>query len=185
MLHHASFNARDPQAVASVLAEMLVATAVRAPSPPFPEGAWFVCLGDDFGSLIEILPCGTVLDQQAPLGIGFDPNMRLRSGSHVLLSTPNSTETIQGIAARMGWHSELIDARLFKVLKVWVEDETLVEFLTPEVAPLYRARFGWGGMATLDAKLRELESQMAAALAAKAANQSGRKDEQPAGAMSP
>ncbi|MER8663401.1 hypothetical protein NKH34_19945 [Mesorhizobium sp. M1148] len=25
MLHHASFNARDPQAVASVLAEMLVA----------------------------------------------------------------------------------------------------------------------------------------------------------------
>ncbi|MES0044479.1 hypothetical protein [Mesorhizobium sp. M0091] len=124
MLHHASFNARDQQAVASVLAEMLVATAVRAPSPPFPEGAWFVCLGDDFGSLIEILPCGTVLDQQAPLGIGFDPNMRLRSGSHVLLSTPNSTETIQGIAARMGWHSELIDARLFKVLKVWVEDET-------------------------------------------------------------
>ncbi|MBW8910190.1 MAG: hypothetical protein JF620_14460, partial [Mesorhizobium sp.] len=49
MLHHASFNARDPQAVATVLAEMLVATAVRAPSPPFPQGAWFVCLGDDFG----------------------------------------------------------------------------------------------------------------------------------------
>ncbi|MER8650635.1 hypothetical protein [Mesorhizobium sp. M0586] len=85
----------------------------------------------------------------------------------------------------MGWHSGLIDARLFKVLKVWVEDETLVEFLTPEIAPLYRATFAWGGMATLDAKLRELESQMAAALAAKAANQSGRKDDQPAGAMSP
>lgn len=80
MLHHASFNARDTQAVAGVLAEMLVATAVRAPSPPFPQGAWFVCLGDDFGSLIEILPCGTVLDQQAPLDIGLPehaPALRL------------------------------------------------------------------------------------------------------------
>ena len=141
----------------------------------FLRGAWFICLGDDYGSLIEILPCGTVLDQKAPLGIGFDPNMRLRSGSHVLLSTPNSTDIIQGIAARMGWHSELVDARLFKVLKVWVKIWSGVEFLTPEIAPLYRATFGWGGMAKLNVKLRDLESEMAAALAAKAANQPSRR----------
>ena len=40
MLHHVSFNARDPERVAHVLAALMDAVAVRLPAPPFPKGAW-------------------------------------------------------------------------------------------------------------------------------------------------
>ena len=179
MLHHASFNARDPETAAKVLAKMLAATVVRAPAPPFPTGSWFVCIGDDHGSLLEILPWGAMLDQDVPMGIGFDPDMRRRCGAHVLVSTPNSLDAVCGLAVRAGWHSELVGARLFKVLKVWVENGALVEFLTPEIEAMYRATFGRTGMAALDGKLRELEKQMAAALAARTTTSSQPEPERP------
>jgi hypothetical protein len=162
MLFHASFNARDPKKVAHVLAEITESTAILAPSPPFPEGSWFACYGDDDGSLLEVLPWGTTLDQEAPRGVGHDADMRRRSGSHVLVKTQRSMEDVQAIAKREGWHSEVIDARLFKVLKVWIENAALVEFLTPETAGLYRSTFGTTGIAALDGKLRALESALKA-----------------------
>ena len=72
MLHHVSFNARDPKNVARVLAEMLAGTIVRAPSPPFPIGSWFVCYGDSSGSFLEILPWSTVLDPDMKFGFSVD-----------------------------------------------------------------------------------------------------------------
>ena len=52
----------------------------------------------------------------------------------------------------------MVDARLFKVIKVWIENAVLIEFLTPEIASSYVATFGPAGMATLDVRLRELEA---------------------------
>jgi hypothetical protein len=84
--------------------------------------------------------------------------MRDRTGSHVLLSTPRSSQAVQTIAAREGWRSEVVEARLFRVLKVWVENALLIECLTPEMHAAYVETFGGGGLAMLDSKLRELEA---------------------------
>ncbi|MGE3830732.1 MAG: hypothetical protein AB7F76_07040 [Parvibaculaceae bacterium] len=162
MLFHASFTARNPKKVAHVLAEITGATAIRAPSPPFPEDSWFACYGDEHGSLLEVLPWGTTLDQNAPRGVGYDVDMRPRSGAHVLVKTERSVGDVQVIAQREGWHAEVIDARLFKVLKVWIENSVLVEFLTPDTAGLYRSTFGSDGIAALDGKLRALEAALRA-----------------------
>jgi hypothetical protein len=110
MLHHASFNVRDPAAVAQVLADMLAATAIRAPSPPFPPNAWFVLYGDEAGSFVEILPWGAVLTPDARFGVGEDLGMRPYAGSHVLLSTPHDEEKVRTLAEDAGWLVQMGDA---------------------------------------------------------------------------
>lgn len=157
MLYHASFNVRWPANVAQVLAEMLAATAIRAPSPPFPQASWFVLYGDEAGSFIELLPWGAVLTPETRFGIGQDDVMRPYAGSHVLLSTPRTEDEIRLLAARQGWKVELVDARLFKVLKVWIDDAILIELLTPAMVPAYVETFGALGLPALDGKLRDLE----------------------------
>lgn len=157
MLYHASFNVHRPAEVAQILAEMLDATAIRAPSPPFPQDSWFVLYGDEAGSFIELLPWGAVLTPETRFGIGQDDAMRPHAGSHVLLSTPRAEGEIRALAAHQRWKVELVDARLFKVLKVWIDDAILVELLTPAMVPAYVETFGALGLSALDSKLRDLE----------------------------
>jgi hypothetical protein len=158
MLHHASFCARDPALVAEVLAEMLAATVLRAPAPPFPPNSWFVLYGDEAGSFIEILPWQTVLTPDSRFGTDRDDAMRPFSGAHVLLSTPRSAVELETLAARHGWPTQRVDARLFKVIKLWIEKTALVEFLTPDARQTYVDTFGGAGISDLDAKLRRLEN---------------------------
>lgn len=158
MLHHASFNVQRPEPVAQILAEMLDATAMRAPAPPFPKDSWFVLYGDAAGSFIEILPWGAILTPDARFGVGTDEAMRTHAGSHVLLSTPHSEDKIVALAKRQGWRTQIVDARLFKVLKLWIDDRTLVELLTPAMRRAYVETFGSQGIASLNGKLRALES---------------------------
>lgn len=168
MLHHMSFNAADPEDVARTLAEMLAATAVRAPTPPFPAGSWFVCAGDAQGSYLEIIPWGHVFDPEAPFSLGRDPAMRPHGGAHVLCGTPLTAQGVQALAARKGWRSEVVDTGLFRILKVWTDDGFLVEFLPPEFAAAYRAAFDAEGLPRLDVALRQLGTALAAQLSARA-----------------
>lgn len=160
MLHHVSFNTRDPERAAQGLAPMLGAQAIRAPQPPFPQGAWFIVYGDSQGSLIEILPWGKVLDPEAPGGMRDDADMRPRHGTHVLLETSQSIDTVLSLAKDCGWRAVLTSAGLFSFVKVWVADDFLVEIMTPEQADDYRTAFNGEGLATLDAKLRALEASI-------------------------
>lgn len=164
MLHHISFNAREPERVAYALAAMLDATCVHAPSPPFPEAAWFVCLGDDNGSLIEVMPWGETRNASTPRGVGYDAEMRPSTGAHVLVSTPLNADELYALAAREGWRAEMADAGLFKFIKVWVENAFLVEFLTPELKSAYVEAFNAAGVTHVDAKLRDLETAIRAKL---------------------
>ncbi|OWJ66760.1 hypothetical protein [Inquilinus limosus] len=168
MLLHMSFNAADPEDAARTLAAMLAATPVRAPTPPFPAGSWFVCAGDARGSYLEIIPWGHVFQPEAPFSLGRDPAMRPHGGAHVLCATPLPAPWVHALAARKGWRSEVVDTGLFRILKVWTGDGFLVEMLPPEFAADYRAVFDARGLPELDAVLRRLETALAAQLAARA-----------------
>ena len=158
MLHHVSFCVRDPARVAQVLAGLLRATTVRAPTPPFPAGSWFVCAGDARGSYLEVLPLGHVFAPDAPGGLRPDPAASVHSGGHILVSSPLTPGEISAAATAAGWRSDVADTRLFQVIKVWVENTVLVEFLTADTAADYLRTFDKMGLGDLDARLRQLEA---------------------------
>lgn len=167
MIHHVSFGVRDPRRVAHVLAELTGATAIRAPTPPFPHGAWFVIAGDDRGSFLEVLPADTVLDPDAPLGIRQRPADFEPITAHVLINSVVSGEEIEAAAAQEGWRAQQIDTGLFRIVKVWIDRTVLVELFAEGEVARYVETFGKAGMATLDGKLRELEASMMRVLSAR------------------
>lgn len=158
MLHHASFAVEDPAAVARILAGMLGATAIGAPAPPFPDESWFVCFGDEAGSYLEVLPRGHVFDPDARFGLRPEADAPRLSAGHVLVATPFSADEIVRMADAAGWKTEMADTRLFRVLKVWVENAVLLELLPPEMAESYQRTFDAAGVADLDRRLRRLET---------------------------
>lgn len=157
MLHHISMNARDPRHVAEQLGYMLAAKVVRAPRPPFPINTWFVCLGDENGTLLEILPWGEVRDPNGRGGIAHDDNMRPHSGWHVLISTHTPLEHVVAVASQEGWHYEQADAGIFQFVKVWIENGVLIEVMSAPQSAAYMQAFNAQGLVTLDAKLRAME----------------------------
>ena len=161
MLHHVSFNARDPERAARIMASLMDAAPVRLPAPPFPQGAWSVVCGDSYGSMIELIPWGHVLDSRARSGMIHDAEMRPRTGSHVLVGTPLPQDAVLAIAEREGLDAAPMDTGLFQFIKVWVEESVLVELMTPQQLPAYLACFGHAGVTTLDAKFRDVEHALA------------------------
>jgi uncharacterized RmlC-like cupin family protein len=167
IIHHMSFGVSNPERVAQVLAELSGATAMRAPTPPFPFGSWFVLAGDDRGSFLEILPATAVFDPDAPLGLKQRPANFAPGSGHVLISTVKCGEEIETIAKREGWRSQEVETGLFKIVKVWIDGTVLVELFARGEAQRYVETFGGPGMATLESRLRDLETTLASALAAK------------------
>jgi hypothetical protein len=162
-----SFGARDTHRVAHVLAELLGATAIRAPTPPFPYGAWLVCTGDAHGTFLEIVPATTRFEPEAPLGVRQGPEVATPGSAHVLVSSPLPADAIKEVASREGWTAQEVETGLFKIVKLWVEDVILVEFLARGEAERYTDTFGTKGMLSLDGRLRELEQSLGPVLAAK------------------
>lgn len=167
MIYHASFGVSQPDRVAAVLAEITRARALRAPSPPFPQDAWLLVSGDAQGSFLEILPATAVFDQKTPFGLRQRPAKIDPVASHVLVNTPLKIEDLRRIAQREDWPLQEVETGLFKIVKLWIEQQVLIEFLTDEETDRYVATFGSKGLPTLDEKLRQLETQLGAALAQK------------------
>ncbi len=167
MIHHVSFGVSDPHRVAHVLAGVTGATAVKAPTPPFPHGAWLVVAGDAQGSFLEILPAGFVFDPNAPLGLSQRPQAFEPAATHVLVSASVTSEEIVAVAAREGWRTQEVETGLFRIVKLWIDRTVLVEFLGRGEAGRYVEAFGASGLPSLDGKLRNLETELAGALAGK------------------
>jgi hypothetical protein len=167
MIHHMSFGVSNPERVAQTLAELTGAVAMRAPTPPFPHGAWFVLAGDDRGSFLEILPATAVFDPDAPLGIRQRPATSAPGSGHVLVSTIETSEEIRAIADREGWRAQEVETGLFKIVKVWIDDAVLVELFAKGESERYIEAFGAPGMATLNDKLRDMERTLGAVLSEK------------------
>lgn len=158
MIHHMSFSVRDPERVARVLSELTGATAIRAPSPPFPPAAWFLVAGDHQGSMLELLPAGTVCDPSTPFGLRQGLAALKPVSAHVLISSTASKSQIEAVAVREGWQVQEVETGLFRIVKLWIDGVVLVELFAKGEADRYVANFGRGGLETLDGKLRHLEN---------------------------
>jgi len=130
MLFHLSTDAKDPRAVATVLAELMGGTAT--PFPPVAEGSWVAHAGDARNTLVEVYPRGTRLHPSAEGAVGLPETTPDRSPVHFALATHRDEAEVHAIAARAGWPSQTHSRKgLFHVIEVWIEGTRLVEILTP------------------------------------------------------
>jgi hypothetical protein len=138
VIHHISIPAREPLRVAQALAAFW-----RAEALPFPmyEGSHIVFLDDAGTAAIEVYPAGRVLAPSTPelpaLVVGDGPAY---SAFHAAIAVPVDETTIHGICAERGWKCQTGPrGPFFHVVEVWVENHTLLELLTPEMAAEYAA----------------------------------------------
>ena len=139
MLHHLSIPARDPQRVATALAELLGGDVT--PFGPLP-GSWIAWARDDSGTAIDCLLLGTELRPgQGDDGARFDTadGPSPYGATHAALSVDRTEEEIKAAAEREGWRAVRCDRGSFSVIEVWVENAVLLELLTSEMAADYLA----------------------------------------------
>jgi hypothetical protein len=138
MIHHISLSAKNPQHVASVLAEIAGGQVVPAP-PNFPEGSRFVFTGDEHGTLIETLPYKTEM-RPDEVEAGFHTDKEHNSpyvAMHAYISVPASREQILQIGKRENWLTRVCDRGPFELIECWIENRQLIEFATPEMKTQY------------------------------------------------
>jgi hypothetical protein len=142
MIHHVSIPARDPEHVASVLAE-LVGGYFGKFIGPIP-GAWVVYAGDAHGTGIEVYPERTTV---VPGANGAIAQVELQEpptalAFHALISVKADRAKIEQIGAREGWHL-LHDwrgppaVRLFELYELWVENRVMLELATEDMIANY------------------------------------------------
>lgn len=175
MLYHLSFNAREPKRVAAVLAEILDAKVIAAPSPPFNEGSLFVCCGDERGTMVSIEPWGVTYEPgpDARTDMPHAPESPPHNAFHALMASKVSEERIHAIAKREGWPSGRMNNGPFEVINLWLEGTQLLELTTPELLPAYLRTFDGAGVQTLDASLRKQEIMLREMFAKQAAAPGG------------
>jgi len=141
MLFHVSIDARDPQRVATVFAELFGGTAT--PFPPVAEGSWLAHAGDERNTAIEVYPRGTELvevhgDADA-LGV---PGTGGLCATHFAMATPLSQAQVCAIAMRECWPAKYRKrGGAFGVIEMWVEGDRMVEILTAEMQREYLDAF--------------------------------------------
>ena len=152
MLNHISIAVNDPEKVAGILSELWGGMVI--PFPPAPD-SFIVLANDGKGSAVEVTPAGTVL---VP-GEGLPPEDDLNAetsefearfvksdfvpryvATHLNISTEKSIEEIRAIGQREGWRTFVAnrDHGLFQLVEMWVEDNFMLEVMTPQQTARYR-----------------------------------------------
>lgn len=140
MIHHISLDAKNPKQVATVLAEIMGGQIVPAP-PNFRPDSWFVLSGDQYGTLVEVLPLGTEIwpdDGEAGFHHGTStPYVPM----HAYVSVNLSKEKLLQIGEREGWMTRVCDRGPFDLVECWIENRQMIEFATPDMKERYLALF--------------------------------------------
>jgi hypothetical protein len=141
MIHHVSIPARDPEHVATVLAEVMGGRCV-----PFgPLDGAFMATGSD-GSMIEVYPETATLDIPAnddQVVFGENQAPPRTWPFHLFLSVPLGREEVERIGAREGWRAKTFGrGRLghkpfFHVIEFWLENRLMIEVAPPDMAREY------------------------------------------------
>ncbi|HSQ95669.1 MAG TPA: hypothetical protein VLM18_06175 [Croceibacterium sp.] len=159
MIFHLSIDARDPQHVATVIAE-LFGGGQAVPFPPVAKGSWVALALDERNTTVEVYPRGTVLqpgDGDAD-GVGLpDPSRGTDFGvaTHFAMASPLTQEDILGIAQREGWPAKYRKrGGFFGVIEMWIEGDRMVEVLTAEMQAEYLAALSPENVKQLMASVR-------------------------------
>ena len=136
MIFHISIPARHPDLVAATIARLV--GGQHFPFHPV-EGARIVLFGDVHGSAIEIYPDDVELDVGAEmLEPRRAPILPQRFSTHAAIATPLSQAEVLAISGQAGWTARECDRGPFTLLEVWVENQLLLELLTPSSQEDYR-----------------------------------------------
>jgi len=141
MIHHISIAAGNPGQVAAVLAAFWQTEVL--PFPMYPD-SYVVFAGDGHGSAIEIYPAGKVLMPSRPELPELIPATEQERGGHhpfhAAISVNIGEEDIKALCSQQGWFCQTGPrGTFFHVVEVWVENHTLLELLTPQMAADYTA----------------------------------------------
>lgn len=138
MLRHVSIAARDPAAVAAVLAELW--DGVALPSPPDP-GGYIVFADDDRGSCIEVYPRDRLVRPGLQDAQGGLAAVTARySPTHLNISTSKTLDAVMAIADRADWPVKRVErAGGYRLATVWIEGDTLLEVVSEDDLPAYVA----------------------------------------------
>lgn len=141
MIHHLSIAAKDPQHVAGVIAELWRGKAM--PFPPVSEGSWVAVAFDERNTLIEVYPFGCELkpaDGDADAVGVINPQASRFTATHAAVASPLEQAEVFAIAAREGWQAKYRKrGGQFGVIELWIENNTMIEVLTPEMQREYLA----------------------------------------------
>ncbi len=138
MIHHISIAANQPQHVAQVLAELCQGKAHEFPHHP---GCYIVLPLDSQGTMIEVLTPGSeFMPGNGESSLSKNPHASKYNAFHAAISVPISESQIHEIAKREDWHVKTCDRKgYFSVIEVWVENQQLLEFLSPNFTDQYLA----------------------------------------------
>ncbi|MEJ0017078.1 MAG: hypothetical protein WDN25_11040 [Acetobacteraceae bacterium] len=138
-----SISARDPQHVATVLAELMGGRCYPFPGPI--AHSFMAVTGDAHGTMIEVYPETVTL---VP-GTGDDPGQAGQSATagygpfHLLLSVPVDRATVDRIGEREGWRTRYFgrgapgQPPAFHVIEFWVENRLMIEVATLDMVEEY------------------------------------------------
>jgi hypothetical protein len=144
MIHHISIPARDPVAVARVLAELIGGRAYRFPGPL--PGATMALSEDSHRTMIEIYPESAVLvpgegDEQVTFARSEAKPSHL--AFHALLSVPHDRSTVERIGQAAGWRTRFFGRAapgrppVFHVVEFWVENRVMLEIVPADMIGVY------------------------------------------------
>ena len=140
MLHHISVSVNNPLHVATVMAEIFQGYVI--PFPPNP-GSYMALAADIYGTAIEFYPNGSEIipgEHEDQAGFQLNPQPTQYSAFHAAFSVPISLEEIERIGDREGWRVLFANREgLFDVVEFWVENQLMLELLTPAMAAKYQA----------------------------------------------
>src|SRR3954454_4312615 len=137
MLFHASIPARDPEHVATVLAEVWRGRVLPFAAAP---GTFVVTAGEGPEIHIEVTAAArTTLPPDQPGAVKLavlDPLV----GTPVRLGVPREEADLHRIARAAGWRSRTARREgAFRVVELWLENWFMLEALTPTMQAEYRA----------------------------------------------
>ncbi|MEO1017928.1 MAG: hypothetical protein AAFY56_09565 [Pseudomonadota bacterium] len=134
-LLHVSINARAPERVALVVAELMGGRAM--PFPPFPD-SWIAFAARDDGSAIEVYPTTHVL-QPGPNQIACIEQAPADTPTfvHAAIASPMPADEILRCAEAQDWLARRCDRGPFECIEVWLENRLLVEVLDPAMQADY------------------------------------------------
>lgn len=139
MIHHYSIPAGDTKNVATVLAHLFGGSVSRF--GPY-DNSYIVWLGDEHGSAIELYPSGTEMlpdDGEGQARFVHNPHHSRFCGTHAAISIQRSSDEILRIATAQNWQARVLSRGGFDVIEFWIENQVMLELLTPAMTSAYLA----------------------------------------------